>query len=304
MNTINLNRFTAIVLGSLLFQSVFGAEPSIRVLVHGEHQGPNVVYHYTVINNGSRPFNNITIGSEYDAEKKRTWPELGKLPLGWRYGREGELGPQILLNEASTTQPSGWRARVFGAQDIDYFYLRWFVPFESSSRGIEPGQTVSGFSVTVPRGEDPELPFMSSASQKAYLNGHFTIGFTPGPDFHGSIERRDTTPPTLNLSVVPSSLWPPNGKLMPVNVTMSVKDDYDPAPEVKLESITANEPLGEGDIAEAALGSDDRQFKLAAKRGGGNKEGRVYTITYSATDGSGNKATATATVLVPHDQRQ
>jgi hypothetical protein len=32
------------------------------------------------------------------------------------------------------------------------------------------------------------------------------------------------------------------------------------------------------------------------------KEGRVYTITYSATDGSGNKALASATVTVPQDR--
>ncbi|MEQ1838501.1 MAG: hypothetical protein ABL858_09255 [Candidatus Nitrotoga sp.] len=32
-------------------------------------------------------------------------------------------------------------------------------------------------------------------------------------------------------------------------------------------------------------------------------DGRVYTLTYSATDGSGNKSTASTTVTVPHDQR-
>jgi len=34
----------------------------------------------------------------------------------------------------------------------------------------------------------------------------------------------------------------PNGKLIPVNVTLSVKDDYDPAPEI--ETVTV--PHGEG----------------------------------------------------------
>jgi hypothetical protein len=41
---------------------------------------------------------------------------------------------------------------------------------------------------------------------------------------------------------------------------------------------------------------------LAAKRAGNNPAGRIYTVTYSATDASGNKATASATVIVPHDQ--
>ena len=59
----------------------------------------------------------------------------------------------------------------------------------------------------------------------------------------------------------------------------------------------------QGDIQGAVLGTDDRQFSLAATREGGNLAGRVYTLTYSATDGSGNKATASTTVTVPHDQR-
>jgi hypothetical protein len=92
-----------------------------------------------------------------------------------------------------------------------------------------------------------------------------------------------------------------------------VKDDYDPQPEVRLESITANEVLDKDDIKDAQLGTDDRSFKLRPERGRRNDEqektdriakqlGRIYTVTYSATDASGNKATASATVTVPHDQ--
>jgi hypothetical protein len=39
-----------------------------------------------------------------------------------------------------------------------------------------------------------------------------------------------------------------------------------------------------------------------ATRLGTSIAGRIYTITYSATDGTGNKSTATTTVSVPHDQ--
>jgi hypothetical protein len=83
-----------------------------------------------------------------------------------------------------------------------------------------------------------------------------------------------------------------------------VKDDYDPQPEIKLESITANEPMNKDDIQDAQIGTDDRQFKLKAERDGKNKTGRIYTVTYSATDATGNKAIASATVVVPHDERK
>ena len=106
------------------------------------------------------------------------------------------------------------------------------------------------------------------------------------------------------MSVNPATLWPPNGKLIPITATITVKDDYDPQPEIKLESITANEPLEKDDIKEANIGTDDRQFKLKAEHEGKNKTGRIYTVTYSATDGTGNKTIASATVTVPHDERK
>ena len=49
------------------------------------------------------------------------------------------------------------------------------------------------------------------------------------------------------------------------------------------------------------FGTPDVQFKLRAERAGGG-DGRVYTIVYTASDGSGNTAVAVATVTVPHHQ--
>lgn len=284
-----------------------GAEAPIQVLVYGEHQRGNLVYHYTVINNGTEEFNNFTIGSEYDPDDQQTWPELGRLPVGWHYGKEGETGTEILLDPMSTTQPTGWVPVVYGKQGTAFFYLRW----ESDTQGIDPGQTLSGFSVTVPKGKDSNLVPMPAGSELKYLNGHFRVGLWAGlgsnrqhQKIHGTIEKLDTTPPTLSVSASPQTLWPPNGKFIPITATITVMDDYDPQPEIKIESITANESLTSSDIVETTFGADDRQFKLVAKRDGETKTGRIYTITYSATDASDNKAMASTTVTVPHDQRQ
>lgn len=118
------------------------------------------------------------------------------------------------------------------------------------------------------------------------------------------MEKLDTTPPVFTVSLSSTTLWPPNGKLVSVSASFVAKDDYDLAPDIKLESITANETLAPGDIQDAQFGTDDRQFSLAAKRAGTNLAGRIYTITYSATDASGNKTNTNATVTVPHDQRK
>jgi len=114
---------------------------------------------------------------------------------------------------------------------------------------------------------------------------------------------QDATEPTLNLVSSPPVLWPPNHKLVAIAVAVNVSDNVDANPVVKLISITCDDACNPAqDIVEAAFGTDDRAFKLRADRTGGGS-GRTYTITYEATDAAGNKATATTTVIVPHDKR-
>jgi hypothetical protein len=68
-----------------------------------------------------------------------------------------------------------------------------------------------------------------------------------------------------------------------------------------ITSITSNEPdSGQGDI-QANIGTSDTSFSLRAERSG-NGTGRIYTITYTATDKAGNKMVTSVTVKVPHDQ--
>jgi len=50
----------------------------------------------------------------------------------------------------------------------------------------------------------------------------------------------------------------------------------------------------------ADIGTDDRSITLKADRSSAGP-GRTYTITYRATDASGNGVTASAVVQVPHD---
>jgi hypothetical protein len=118
----------------------------------------------------------------------------------------------------------------------------------------------------------------------------------------------DTTPPQLTLSLSPTTLWPPNHKLIPIAASITVTDVCDPNPTVRLISITSNEPdngTGDGnttdDIQNAAVGTDDRNFHLRAERAG-PRSGRVYTVIYEASDASGNTTRREATVTVPHNK--
>ncbi len=114
----------------------------------------------------------------------------------------------------------------------------------------------------------------------------------------------DRTPPTLNVSAAPNELWPANHKYVTVKTTVKASDNADPNPAWKLVSVTSSEPdngLGDGDTANDIVTVDSTTFQLRAERSGAGT-GRVYTITYQATDACGNTATAATTVTVPHDK--
>jgi predicted extracellular nuclease len=112
----------------------------------------------------------------------------------------------------------------------------------------------------------------------------------------------DEIAPTFDeVSVTPDMLWPPNHKYVNVTATVIVSDNFDDNPIVALVSVTSNEPdngLDDGDTPNDIVILDDYTFQLRAERSGIG-EGRIYTITYQATDACGNTTTATATVTVP-----
>ena len=110
----------------------------------------------------------------------------------------------------------------------------------------------------------------------------------------------------MSVSLSPNPLWPPNHKMVNVAASIQISDSCDTRPDVELVSIFSNEAdngLGDGDTSDdiqgASFSTDDRQFSLRAERAG-NGSGRVYTITYWATDDSGNVADAVNEVAVPH----
>jgi hypothetical protein len=113
--------------------------------------------------------------------------------------------------------------------------------------------------------------------------------------------RIDATPPTVVCTVSPNSLWPPNKKMIPVNVSVTVSDFLSGPAGFILVSAVSNEPVPGGAIENFISGTTSTAGLLRADRAGG-KGGRVYTLTYKGSDVAGNMAVCSGTVLVPHDQ--
>jgi hypothetical protein len=112
----------------------------------------------------------------------------------------------------------------------------------------------------------------------------------------------DTTAPSLTLSASPTVLWPPNHALVPINLSYSASDVCDPHPAVSCTA-SSNQPAsggGSGNTNPDVVWSNGKLF-LRAERAGTLGD-RVYTVSCTATDASGNTRTATTTVTVPHDQ--
>lgn len=108
---------------------------------------------------------------------------------------------------------------------------------------------------------------------------------------------QDTTRPEITIIVEPNVLWPPNNKMRDVLIDGSVSDLSD---DVVL-SFTVDDEYGE---IEPVLNGFGETIQLKASRKGKDKDGRTYTITVEAVDGSGNSVVENVTVSVPHDQRK
>lgn len=115
----------------------------------------------------------------------------------------------------------------------------------------------------------------------------------------------DKTAPTLSLSATPSVIWPANNEPFNVSiagtgsdatsglatVTYVVTDEYGAPLSIDPRALT-------GTSAEWA-----EALTVEASRRGDDRDGRLYRVAATLTDQAGNTSTATADIVVPHDQR-
>ena len=116
----------------------------------------------------------------------------------------------------------------------------------------------------------------------------------------------DQTAPPLSLSADPSTIWPPDGRQVEVTIAGAGSDAVSGLAGVTY--VVADEygaPLGINPRALAGAAAEwSESLQVEARRHGRDRDGRVYRVTATLRDAAGNTATATATILVPHDQRR
>ena len=119
---------------------------------------------------------------------------------------------------------------------------------------------------------------------------------------HFQIQQPDTTPPTITATADKTTLWPPNGKLVPVTVsgTITDPDSTFTASFHVVDEYGTVQPSGP--ITVNSDGTFSFTVYLEASRHGQDKDGRLYQIFIDAVDPSGNKSEQEIDVTVPHDQ--
>lgn len=119
-----------------------------------------------------------------------------------------------------------------------------------------------------------------------------------------NVLRAINRPPTVTQAQPSlSSLFPPNHKMVPVQV-LGVTDPDRDAVTLRIDRIRQDEPtngLGDGDSCPDATGIGSNTAQLRAERSG-TGDGRVYTIFFTATDARGASNTGLVKVASPHSQ--
>ena len=115
---------------------------------------------------------------------------------------------------------------------------------------------------------------------------------------------KDTTPPVVTAAASTNSLWPPNGKMVPVLITGKITDTGSGAGSTgsytTLDSYGQVQPSGTFTVR--ADGTYSFTVSLQAGRDGRDKNGRTYTLTVLGQDAAGNTTKTIVVVTVPHDQ--
>lgn len=175
----------------------------------------------------------------------------------------------------------------------------------------DPGATAS---------DDCAGSFPATASGSVNLNvpGTYTITYNasdpsgnPAVPVTRTVNVVDTTAPVINLNGFMPAMWPPNHNYQTFSVTdfvASVTDSCNTSLNVSsvvISQVTSDElenSAGDGNtLNDIIIAANCKSVQLRSERDGGG-DGRVYTITFKVTDASGNVATATARVVVPHSQ--
>lgn len=177
----------------------------------------------------------------------------------------------------------------------------------------EDDQTIcAGTIQSIIAGSPVQIPYCTASG---LMVGQHTMTLSVSDGVNGDVSVQttvnviDSTAPTLAPFTDAGILWPPNHKMVTVEIVANASDSSG-MPVSLSATVSSNEPengLGDGDVSPDWTTPVINQqtgiisLQLRAERSGSGI-GRTYTITIYATDTSGNQSSATIKIIVPHDK--
>lgn len=148
--------------------------------------------------------------------------------------------------------------------------------------------------------EDTEGKFFNALTANDVVDAILeAIGTIPGPGPGPTNSAPDVSGATASVS----NIWPPNNKMIDIQILDVVDPDGDPV-IITITGITQDEPVNQTGSKNKEPDAEgigtDTAWVRAERDGNGN--GRVYEITFEASDDKGATAEGSVFVCVPHDQ--
>lgn len=190
------------------------------------------------------------------------------------------------------------------------------LPANITAEATSPNGAAVSYSATARDIVDVSDPVLCDhASGSTFPLGSTTVQCT-ATDAHNNTGRgsftvlvRDTTAPVIvKITASPESLWPPNGKMVEVTITVIATDAADNHPVSHIVSVSSNDNnqnggnQGGGNNQGGNNQGNDSKWQITGPLTvlllAENDNTRVYTITIETTDASGNKTQGTVKVAV------
>jgi len=147
-------------------------------------------------------------------------------------------------------------------------------------------------------------PFVNTAGATLKFNLTVNDGYDGSSSDTATVRVLNINDPPTVTNARPSigMLWPPDHRLVPVSILGIVDPDNNAT--ITITGVTQDEPtngLGDGDTPIDAIINADGTVLLRAERSG-KGDGRVYRISFTASDFEGS-ASGVVKVVVPHSKK-
>jgi hypothetical protein len=226
----------------------------------------------------------------------------GRRPRRFRPVLSRLEGRELMSGPGDTTAPVTFAA-ISGTPGFNYFY-RSPVTVSLAPFDVDDAQSTLKTYYSINGG-----PITPGRTVRLVADGAYRVAYV-SVDPAGNIGpvglevvRIDKTPPVVTAMASPSTLWPPNNKLVAVTVAGHVADNFaGAAPLVAYQVIDQDGQYQPGGVARVdAFGNYSFVVYLPASRAGQDKSGRTFVIDVSAVDEAWNVGTTYTSVFVPHD---